>query len=371
MKIFNVCMIFLLSGITWVSAQDFQRGSITKSDGTVVEGRVAIDNDRQQVVLKTGGTTQTLSANTVGSVQLGEVTLRPMTLDGTTLFAAPLVTGKATLYQVGTNEYFIQNENGTSQRIPLQKEEEKIPGLLSVLFSDCNAIRREVTQEDTFSESDLIEFTESYNSCAYSAYRPTEMEAEKAARHNTDKMRWYFGIGANFNSIAFFDSADTENQTAATLHAGVATTPSFTGSLQGNLYFFLEGSAGFSEDKDFSNSPEAANFRVNHFRVIAGTEFHFNKNGKFQPFLGAGIGAAGDYFKGSYQGYNFEISGGNVFFAPSAGVVFPIGNGKSLGLKVTYLTEYDNDLTFPVAANTPLFLEVDSQHINASVNFYF
>ena len=371
MKIFYALCICLVAGASSLMAQDFQRGTITKNDGTTTQGRVAIDNTNQEVIFKTDGQTTTVPFNSIRSVTMGTTTMNALSLNETSFLAATLVEGKATLYKVASNEYYIVNENGRSQQINIKQDEDRIPGTLAVLFSDCNEIRSRINGEDSFSESDLIAYTEQYNNCAYSAYSPTENEAAMAARHNTDKMRWYFGLGANFNSIAFFDSSDTENQTAATVHAGVATSPSFTGSLQGNLYFYLEGTAGFSGDKDFSNSPEAANFRVNHFRLIGGTEFHFNKNGGFQPFIGAGIGTAGDYFKGTYQGYDFEISGGNVFFAPSAGVVFPIGNGKALGLKVTYLTEYDNDLTFPIAQDTPLFLEVDSQHINASVNFYF
>ena len=147
-------------------------------------------------------------------------------------------------------------------------------------------------------------------------------------------------------------------------------SPGFTGNLQGNIYFTLEGSANFSGNKDFGNAGAPVDFKTSTYRLVLGAEYHFNKTGNVQPFLGFGIGATSDNFDGSFNNIPFDITGGNTIYVPKAGVLFRLNNGKHIGVVGQYISEYENDLSFP--SNGEVFpLIVNNRMIIVGVSYFF
>ena len=183
-----------------------------------------------------------------------------------------------------------------------------------MLFNDCNELREQIEKEDSFNKDDLVDFTEQYNNCSYSPYAPTEKEIARADKHNTDKASFYVGAGANLNNISFFDQDETEGLIGGGLKLGVIASPSFLGNLQGNLFAFIEGSANFTGNKEFSNNVDPVNFSINSFRAQLGLEYLFNKTGNIKPIIGIGFGATSDSFSGSISDNSFDIDGGCLLY---------------------------------------------------------
>jgi len=284
-----------------------------------------------------------------------------------------LVSGKATLIKYSDSKFAVKMSNGEEKVLYTGDDsykQKQVPGILSVLFNDCNSIRDEINKDQTFTESKLINLTNLYNQCTYGAYQATTSEIEEANRYQTDTFQFYGGIGASVNRISFFNFDDYETQTQPQINVGVAVTPGFVGNLQNNLYFTAEASAAFSGDKDFNNAPFTTNFKKNSYRFTLGAEYRFAKEKKIQPFVGIGIGAATESYDGFYNGDRIDQAEGNIFFQPKAGVLVGLNNGKKIGFTVSFIPEYETNLSF-IKNNTLIPLIVDSHYFNAGINYYF
>lgn len=285
--------------------------------------------------------------------------------------AQELVSGKATLTRVASGIYEVKKTDGTIKKINIRSNEDiHVQGTLAVLFSDCESLRQSIFDSQLISEGQLIQAVEKYNNCNYSPFEPTEKEVRQAANFQGDEFKLFASVGGSLNQISFFNLDDNENLMQGQLSFGVAATPGFIGSLQGSLYFTLEARAAFSGNKDFNNSPFATNFKKNSYRASLGTEYHFNKNGKIRPLIGIGIGLVQDRYKGSYDSYKIKGTEGSAFFEPKAGVLFSLDSKKSLGIIISYIHEYENNLTFWNGKEiVPLVIE--TQNINAGLYLYF
>ena len=290
---------------------------------------------------------------------------------GVNATAQSLVTGKASLEKTEKQVYTITMDNGVSKTIDLNAENQNsIKGILAVLFGDCGTMRDEIFATEYFSEKTLIKYVNSYNSCDYSKYAPTEKELEKVNSNEIDIVKFYGGFGVGLKNISFFDNTNKEtlNQYGATI--GIMATPSFVGVLQGNLYFSFQASMSFGGEKTFINAPSATSFSANTYRLMLGTEYYFNKNGKIKPFLGVAIGLTGDNYKGNVTDFPFKISGGDPIWMPKIGLLYSLGSGKDIGVTVDYIPEYENDLSFP-NGDVIIPLIVKSSYFNFGLNFYF
>ncbi len=285
--------------------------------------------------------------------------------------AQQLVTGQATLTKLKDGVYEIKKEDGTLKKIDIRPNvEEHLPGTLAVIFNDCEKVRQSVFGLREITEDDLINTVKEYNNCSYTAFEPTEKEIKQAANFQGDEYKLFASIGGALNRISFFNFDDYENLAQGQLSFGVAATPGFIGSLQGNLYVTLETSAAFSGDKDFGNSPFNTNFKKNSYRASLGTEYHFNKNGTIRPLIGIGVGLVRDHYKGNYNGYKIKQTEGSVFAIPKAGVLFSLDEKKSLGIIVSYIPEYENDLSF-INDGEIIPLIIDTHYFNAGLYLYF
>lgn len=285
--------------------------------------------------------------------------------------AQELASGKATLTRKATGIYEISKTDGTSKTINIRPNEDaQTRGILAVLFNDCEAVRHKASTSVGITEAQLVQWVKAYNNCNYAPYQPTEKEVEAAANFQGDKMRLFASLGGSLNRISFFNFDDYENLMQGHASFGIAATPGFLGSLQGNLYFTLEGGAAFSGDRDFSNSPFQTNFKKNSFRASLGGEYHFNKNGSFQPLVGISVGLVRDHYNGSYDIHKLDQTEGSAFVMPKVGVLFPLDAKKSLGVMLSYIPEYENDLTFR-SGDEIIPLIIDSHYINAGIYLYF
>ncbi len=285
--------------------------------------------------------------------------------------AQELVTGKAVLTHVATGIYEIKKEDGTTKKINIRPNEDNhVQGTLAVLFRDCEKLRQSVFESHLVTEGQLIQAVETYNNCEYTPFEPTEKEIKQAANFQGDEYKLFASIGGSLNRISFFNFDDYENLTQGQGSFGIAATPGFIGSLQGNLYVTLEVSAAFSGDKDFGNSPFETNFRKDSQKANLGLEYHFNKNGSIRPLIGIGIGLSSDHYKGNYNGYNLNERDGSAFAIPKLGVLFSLDEKKSLGVILSYIPEYENDLSFRTEDDI-IPLIVDTHYINAGLYLYF
>lgn len=285
--------------------------------------------------------------------------------------AQELVTGQATLTKLQNGVYEIKKEDGTVKKIDIRPNvEEHIQGTLSVLFNDCEKLRLSVFDMKLITQSDLVKTVKDYNNCDYTPFEPTEKEARMAENFQGDQFKLFASIGASLNRISYFNLDDYENLTQAQIGFGLAATPGFVGNLQGNLYFTFEVNAAFSGDKDFNNSPFPTNFKKNSYKGSLGAEYHFNKNGSFQPLIGVGVGLVRDHYNGHYNNYRIKQTEGSAFWIPKIGVLFSLDEKKSLGLIVSYIPEYENDLSF-ISDGEEIPLIIDTHYINAGLYFYF
>ena len=283
--------------------------------------------------------------------------------------AQQIVTGKASLEKTDKRVYTISMTDGVSKTIDLNSES-NIKGILAVLFEDCSAIRDEIFATDYFSETVLMKFVNSYNSCTYSSYSPTEKELNRANSSEVDKVKFYGGFSLGLKNISFFENSQKEtlNQYGATI--GVMATPSFVGALQGNLYFSFQATMSFGGEQTFKNAPMPTSFSANTYRLMLGSEYYFNKTGKIKPFLGIGIGLTQDSYKGNVSNIPFKIDGGDPIWMPKIGLLYAINNSKDIGITFDYIPEYTNDLSFP-NGDVIVPLIVKSSYFNFALNFYF
>lgn len=282
-----------------------------------------------------------------------------------------LVSGKATLTKTGMGIYEIKKNNLPPQKIDIrQNEKNQLAGTLAVLFQDCENLRLSVFEMGEINESKLVKAVEQYNNCTYSPFKPTDKEAQEAANFQGDEYQFFASVGASVNRISFYNLDDYKTLTQGLVSIGIAATPGFVGTLQGNLFFTMEASAALAGDKDYPNSPFKANFKKNSERLQLGTEFRFNKNGFVKPLIGIGIGLARDHYNGIYDGYKLDQRQGSSFVIPKLGVLFSLDDKKSLGVIVSYIPEYQNNLIFIV--NDQIFpLEINTHYLNAGLYFYF
>lgn len=285
--------------------------------------------------------------------------------------AQELVSGQATLTKIKKGIYEIKKVDGTVKKIDIRPNvEEHLQGTLSVLFNDCETTRQSVFDLKTITEDDLISTVKKYNNCNHTPFQPTAKEIKQAANFKGDQYKLFASIGGSLNQISFFHFDDYENLTQGQLSFGIAATPGFIGSLQGNLYVTLELGAAISGNKDFENSPFETSFKTDSQKANLGLEYHFNKNGSIRPLIGIGIGLSSDHYKGNYNGYDLNEREGSAFAIPKVGVLFTLDDKKSLGIILSYIPEYENDLTFRTEDEI-IPLIIDTHYINAGLYLYF
>ncbi|WP_299769876.1 outer membrane beta-barrel protein [uncultured Dokdonia sp.] len=365
-------LVFSLIFISTTSiAQNYTKGSIATTSNETIKGRVLIDYETQKISLKKDLKESSYTFSQVKSVTLGTTTLVKGDIDGTAYYTSNVVSGKGSLYKINDSQYLITGNNGKNVVINTDEKSSKTPGKLAVLFDDCNSIRALLNNEDNFNAPALRKIVEIYNTCDYGIYTPTKKEVKNATLHNTDQASFFAGIGAGLNNVRFFDNNNSESLASVQVQAGVIASPSFFGRIQGNLFITLEGSANFSGEKDFdTNTSETTSFRINSYRAFLGLEYLFNKTGKIKPFAGFSIGVTSDSFEGNVDGFNFDITGGNPILAPKIGVRLQLPNQKHIGITFTYVSEYENNLSFPVN-NTVIPLIVNNENVTLSLNYYF
>ena len=374
MKRFTLLLVLTVFGMSMLQAQSYYSGTVELTDGTQMQGRVSLDQDNKQVLFKGGGDQDAFGFDAVRSVQIKKTTYTAQNVGGDNWMASAIDSGKATLYHLGGRNYLVSSPNG-AQMVEAGNAgqgggSQKIRGVLSVIYGDCNSIRETINNLIDFRESNLVNLNQAYNNCEYGAYTPTDREVRKAEKFNTDIFRFYAGAGLGLNSVKFFDTGSSESLTAARLNAGVTVSPAFNDNLRGALFFYFNGALNLPSEKDFGNSPSPTTIKITSWQFDLGTEYLFNHNGKVKPLIGIGIGFAADRFKGNVNGEGFNISGGNVFFTPKAGVLFALNSGAHLGLVANFIPRYENDLSFP-RNNQIIPLIVNSQWTNINLIYYF
>lgn len=363
-------ILFLLGSSISMKSQDFKKGVITLTNGIESEGLVSIDYTTRTIFLKKNQKIESFTFDQIKSAQLDKTVLKKEEINNEIFFTKKLTKGKASLYQINNLEYLIVKVDETSRVIDLEDSRSQIAGTLSVLFSDCNQIRSSLNFVDEYNALKIIENVESYNECAYADYKPSELDIKEASASNVDIVRFYAGAGVSIQNISFFDSDNTSSTTSPQFEFGLMASPAFLGLLKGNLFLALEASAAFGSENSFSNAPSTTSFRSNTYRVVLGLEYSLNKKNAFKPFIGAYVGATTDVYNGSVGGNDFDIDGGNTIFIPRIGARYKLKNGKHLGAAISYITEYENDLRFPVGADViPLIVNVST--ITFGINYHF
>lgn len=285
--------------------------------------------------------------------------------------AQELVVGQASLTKLQKGLYEIKKEDGTVKTIDIRPNaEEHIQGTLSVLFNDCEKTRQSVFNLTEITESALVKTVTEYNNCDYTPFKLTDKEIKQAANFKGDQFKLFGSVGASLNRISFFQLDDSENLTQGQISFGLAATPGFLGSIQGNLHLNMEVSAAFSGDKDFSNSPSNTNLRKNTYRWNLGAEYHFNKNGTIRPLIGVAAGLARDHYNGNYNSYKIDQTKGSAFWTPKVGVLYALDEKKWLGVILSYIPEYENDLSF-INKDEVIPFVVNTHFINAGIYLYF
>lgn len=334
-----------------------------------MEGRVSIDNDSKKVVYKKSGGSDIYNFTAINNVTIGAANYSKITFDNQEYLATTLVSGKASLYELRDDNFLIVNENKV-QKFNVEIDKQQIPGILSLLFNDCNPVRDNINKTEEFSVNTLISLTNSYNNCEYGTYGPTETEINKANTYNTDTFRFYAALLGSFNNTNVNDNG-ANSSNGFGLGFGLAASPSFMGKLQGNIYIDFDLSMIFSGDNDFKNGVPL-NYKVNSYRFSLGLEYVFNKKGMLSPFLGIGYGYTSDYYNGSIETIDFKDHDQNYFFLPKAGILYQLNKGKYLGLTLNYISEYENDLSF-IYGNFATYypLTIKNSSLNLGLNYYF
>jgi len=372
MKFIYVLFLVLVGASSTMNAQIFKAGTVTNTNNQTIEGRIAINNLEKTLLLKKDGNTRTYSFNNITSATINGRLYSKIDFENNNYLAHQLVQGKASLFDLSNASYLILKEGGLGKFINLEGEENaQTPGVLAVLFNDCNSIRDAINKIDELNERSLKSIVLEYNNCNYSDYTPTENEMVKANTYHTDAYRFYIGVQSGINNTTVNDFNST-NTTGFGLGLGLSASPSFTGDLQGNLFFDFDFSMNFTGKSDFNNGTTPLNYKINSYKLSVGMEYLFNKNGTIQPFLGIGYGYAFDYYKGDLGTISFKDEDKNYFFIPKAGLLYKLNNGKHLGFTLSYITAYKNDLSFIFGdALTYYPLVIDASSINLGVNYYF
>jgi hypothetical protein len=368
MKLFYTFIAFSIFTFNSAVAQNYHSGTITTNNEQTVEGRVSIDNGSKKVVFKKSGGSAIYNFTTIKNVTIGATGYSKITFDNEEYLAATLVSGKASLYELTEDDFLIVNEN-KSQKFNLENDKQQIPGILSLLFNDCNPVRDNINKTEGFSGNTLISLANSYNNCKYSVYVPTESEIKKANTYNTDTFRFYTALLGSFNNTNVNDNG-AKSSNGFGLGLGLAASPSFMGKLQGNIYIDFDLSMIFTGDNDFNNGLIPLNYKVNSYRLSLGLEYVFNKEGVLSPFLGIGYGYTSDYYNGSIGTIDFKDHDQNAFFSPKVGLLYQLNNGKHLGLTLSYISEYKNDLSFTYNESSNL-LVIKNSFAAIGLNYYF
>ena len=343
MKTFYSIMITVVFSVITINAQNYQQGSITTNDNQTFDGRISIDNSSKKVLLKKNGESKTYNFNAINNVIVGNRIYKVFHFKDTDYLANQLQSGIASLYDLSGLDYLILMNYGTEKKFNLEKDKSKIPGNLSLLFNNCNEIRSQINNAE-INEKALIELTTFYNNCSYSSYSPTEKEIKDAKTNNTDMLRIYAGAQVGFNGLTI--NGNSESSQGFGVGFGIGVSPSFVGKLQGNLYFDFDVSLLFTGDKDFKGQGYDLNFNMNSYRFSLGLEYLFNKKGTVKPFVGINYGYTMDYYKGVSGTVKFKDNKQNYFFLPKAGMLIQIENGNYIGITLSYISEYENNLSF-------------------------
>ncbi|MDG2052325.1 MAG: hypothetical protein P8J69_00910 [Flavobacteriaceae bacterium] len=368
MKLFYALIAFSIFIFNTAVAQNYHSGTITTNNQQTLEGRVSIDNDSKKVVYKKSGGSEIYNFTAIKNITIGAANYSKITFDNQEYLATTLVSGKASLYELRDDNFLIVNENKV-QKFNLEIDKQQIPGILSLLFNDCNSVRDDINKTAEFSANTLISLTNSYNNCEYGTYVPTETEINKANTYNTDIFRLYAALLGSFNNTKANDNG-TNSSNGFGFGFGLAASPSFMGKLQGNIYIDFDFSMIFSGDTSFKNGGVPLNYKVNSYRFSLGLEYIFNKKGVLSPFLGIGYGYTSDYYNGSIETINFKDHDQNYFFLPKVGVLYKLKNENHLGLTVSYISEYENDLTFIYnESSNPLVIK--NSFVTIGLNYYF
>jgi hypothetical protein len=368
MKLFYTLITLSIFTFNSAVAQNYHSGTITTNNEQTVEGRVYIDNDSKKVLFKKSGGPAIYNFNTIKSATIGAASYSKIIFDNEEYLATTLVFGKASLLELGEEYFIIVNEN-KNKKFNLEIDKQQIPGILSLLFNDCNPVRDNINKTEEFSVNTLISLTNSYNNCEYETYGPTETEIKKANTYNTDTFRFYAALLGSFNNTNVNDNG-VNSSNGFGFGLGLAASPSFMGKLQGNIYIDFDLSMVFSGDTNFKNGAIPLNYKVNSYRFSLGLEYVFNKEGVLSPFLGIGYGYTSDYYQGAIRTIEFKDHDQNYFFIPKAGILYKLKNDNHLGLTVSYISEYENDLTFIYNESSNPFV-IKNSFVAISLNYYF
>tara|TARA_B100000809_G_C15138598_1_gene531858 strand:+ start:1831 stop:2937 length:1107 start_codon:yes stop_codon:yes gene_type:complete len=368
MKLLYTLIAVSIFTVNIAVAQNYHSGTITTNKEQTFEGRVSIDNDSKKVFYKKSEDSDIYNFSTIKNVTIGDVNYTNTTFNNEEYLATTLVSGKASLYELRNDNFLIINESN-GQKFNLKNNKQQIPGILSLLFNDCNPVRDDINKTERFSGKTLISLTNSYNNCEYGTYVPTETEINKANTYNTDTFRFYAALLGSFNSTKV-NNYDSNSSNGFGLGLGLAASPSFMGKLQGNIYIDFDLSMIFSGDNDFNNGLIPLNYKVNSYRLSLGLEYVFNKEGILSPFLGIGYGYTSDYYNGYIGAIDFKDHNQNYFFLPKTGVLYKLKNKKHIGLTISYISEYENNLSFIYnEVYNPLLIK--NSFVTIGLNYYF
>ena len=361
--------LFVFISTSATNAQYYKSGTLTLTNNIEVPGKFFILTDNQSVEAKNNN--KSYAFNQVESLFINNRLFKKETYKEATYLAHELVSGKkAKLFQIEANKYLILKENGVFKEIDLVNDPNLVRGVLSVLFEDCNTIRDGINNINKFSEKTLISTTNSYNSCSYSDFSPTETELKSANSFNTDTFKFYLGFGMDIKNINFFEDFYNENINQFGFKFGLLASPGFTGKRQGNLYFNFDASLSFGSENNFLFIDNDINYKANTYRILIGLNYFFNKTGKINPFLGISGGTNWDRFNGDVNDESFDLKSHNLIWAPKAGILFSLKNEKELGFSIDYIPEYSNDLFIPIN-DEPINIELSSSSFSLSLNYYF
>ena len=371
MKSFYTLIVLSILTINVAFAQNYQSGIITKNDKKTIEGRVSIDNNSKNILFKKNNKVKTYDFDFINSITIDKENYSKITFNNEVFFAKQLESGKATIYNLSNNNFLIIKDNNEGKFFNTLDDENQIPGILSLLFNDCNTVRDKINKTEDFSGKMLTSITKNYNNCDYNNYSPTEKEIDKANSYNTDFFRFYTGLQLGFNNTTV-NNFDSNNSIGVGVGLGLMASPSFMGNLKGNLYFDFDFAMVFTGSNDYANGPAALNYKVNTFRFSLGMEYIFNKEGEFSPFLGIGYGYIADYYDGALGTIRFKDNKQNYYFIPKIGVLYNLKEGKRIGLTISYISEYENDLSFIYGDDVTFYpLAIKNSSFNLGLNYYF
>lgn len=368
MKLIYTILILSIFSFNITFAQNYNSGTITTYNQQSVDGRVSIDNNSKKILFKKNGKSDIYNFSNIINVTINDVNYSKISFENEEYLANTIASGEAILYKLTDDDFLIINEN-KGQKFNLDNDKQQIPGILSLLFYNCNSIRDEINKTAVFSKNILIALTNSYNNCDYGTYVPTETEINRADTFNTDTFRFYAAIQGSLNNTNV-NNYGSNNSNGFGLGLGLASSPSFMGKLKGNIFIDFDFSMVISGDNDFKNGPIPLNYKVNSCRFSLGLEYVFNKEGKLSPFLGIGYGHTSDQYNGTLGSIDFKDQDQNFLFLPKAGILYKLKNEKHLGLTVSYISEYESNLSFFFNEEVN-DLVINTETITIGLSYYF